>query len=97
MDFDLIAKLRGGEVYRQKIGNYTSAAVSSFLSGYQQVTTSIGAVNEQIFARINGASMIAACPWRLNITADEFSLAINSISSPGLWDAGLFVMSQQGI
>jgi hypothetical protein len=97
LDFDLVALLNNGEVYRQKLAVYNSAGgANRWFSAINLVSTNIGAVNEQVFSLVNGTTLYSISPWRLNITCDTFQLAVNSATGASL-DYGLYVQSQKGI
>jgi len=99
LDADIVAMLGGVEVYRQKFVVSTGIQATSWNSGFGSVNTEVGAVNEQVIFTI-GTSLYGASPWRLNITADTFYLAVNvlsNLSGTPLYDAGLHIQSQKGI
>jgi len=100
INVDLVALRGGTEVYRQKLIYWgTAAGDQIFISGIIQVTTLVGALNEQVFTNIGGVTYGAA-PWRMNITCDTFQLDPVSVTDSGsgaLFNASIMVQSQQGI
>jgi len=93
---DLVGMLHGSEVLALPIVRFTTAASNfKFYAGWGQVTTRVGAQNENVYRYVSTTEH-GLSPWRLNVTADQFAIRVNQLSG-GPFDFFLMVQSQQGI
>jgi hypothetical protein len=98
-DVDVVCRLHGSEVYRQKLSIQNTAAVNT---KYQfcaaTMASGVGGQREQLITTVASTTNFGICPLQLNIACDEVSLFINGLTgAAAAWDLGLHVLSQAGI